>query len=741
MNQTPLLQTNIHPDSARDRTVLRWLIAGTGAMLLVALLAVVSLTQRANERQALVNHTLQVQAASERLRAGLQRVGRVVMEALAADSAFDPALFESRREEVTQQFRELRGLVGDKPGQVARVLLLRDRTAVQLDRLAALRPEPGPQMQLQIQQSQTGRSELQQELDALVAVEHDLLVEREAALEAIQRWHRVALVCAMSATLALVLSTWLALRTATSRRDRADAAALADRQRLLEERAGLEQLVARRTAELRWLVRTEQLRIACSAWLLGSLGETDSAVVLAGWRERVLASGSVQWLSLQVDGLTLPSATPAPAAPPAASSTAAAAAAPGHMLTLALAHQLGVVSLRTLATEYDDAGLAARKLCDDLGTWLQLRRERAARTRAERERDESAAQLTAVFDQFPQAVVLHDADLKVLRVNEAFTTIAARQGIELLGKNAEEQAAIPGPDQVLPLLRRAQRGEVVKGVPLTQGDLRLLMTTAPLRRPDGQLFGVVGMAMDVSELEDARQRLLNMARRVMQIQEAERRNLALELHDDLGQRLAALKMNLGLMGPPQDPGPDQAIRDDSMRIVEGCIAQVRSRAASLRPALLDEMGLEAALRWHMADQARRSGAAITLECEAPLGRSRGEWANHAYRIVQEALRNALEHGGARDIAVQLHYEAGRVALEVADDGAGLPSDAMLRGNGLPGMRERAAMLGGTFATRAAEPHGTRIMCDWDVAVTDPDPEPDTAPAAVNTPFKSDVSLP
>jgi signal transduction histidine kinase len=209
------------------------------------------------------------------------------------------------------------------------------------------------------------------------------------------------------------------------------------------------------------------------------------------------------------------------------------------------------------------------------------------------------------------------------------------------------------------------------------------------------------------ELARHRGELEAMARRLLRVQEDERRSLSRELHDDIGQQITAIKLGaLALQGDP-DPLRAETV-DEIIAIADQTTAKLRDLSMLLRPPQLDALGLEAALRWQ-AERLFRSGHP-RLELDlSPLPRRPAPDVELAcFRIAQEALTNVLRHAGARNVAVRLRADGERaLALEVVDDGRGFDRDAASGGLGLVTMRERARQLGGTLAIDSDE-RGTRV---------------------------------
>lgn len=221
----------------------------------------------------------------------------------------------------------------------------------------------------------------------------------------------------------------------------------------------------------------------------------------------------------------------------------------------------------------------------------------------------------------------------------------------------------------------------------------------------------------------AEERLRELSRKLLQVQEAERRALARELHDEVGQQLGAIKLNLKAMARHADATSLPRI-DDCLGVVEQTITRIRDRALDLRPALLDDLGLSAALDWLCQQQAQRSGVEVRLMVP-PLPTFGAELATTAYRVVQEALTNAFKHAAARRIDVTLSLADDLLRIVIEDDGLGFNTQRASAGIGLPGMRERVAALDGRVNIASAPNYGTKIHVELPL----PTDEPQTDPAA------------
>jgi signal transduction histidine kinase len=234
----------------------------------------------------------------------------------------------------------------------------------------------------------------------------------------------------------------------------------------------------------------------------------------------------------------------------------------------------------------------------------------------------------------------------------------------------------------------------------------------------------IRVAARTAEQRLAESRLRELSRRLLRVQEEERRALARELHDEVGQLLGAIKLNLKALSPGSDERNAARIRD-GLEIVDATIAQIRDRALDLRPALLDDLGLASALDWLCSQQEKRSGITISFTA-SPLPTLPPDLATAIYRIVQEGITNALKHAAASRIEVSVLAADNNVDVSITDNGHGFDSNIVAPGVGLPGMRERVDTLGGRLNLVSTPDTGTRIDVTFESTAHD---DPENQPAA------------
>lgn len=214
-----------------------------------------------------------------------------------------------------------------------------------------------------------------------------------------------------------------------------------------------------------------------------------------------------------------------------------------------------------------------------------------------------------------------------------------------------------------------------------------------------------------AELRESRDRLRELSAALQSIREEEKSRIARELHDELGQQLTALKMDIAAIAEDLLPGQTAAAHraEDMKRLIATTMRSVRQLATDLRPVMLDNLGLAPTLEWLTQDFARRSGIDIELIMpDEELGVS-GDAATAVFRIVQEALTNVARHAKAERVTVEVLRQSGHVRICVRDNGIGFTADSRaVRSFGVLGMRERTQVLGGSFHITGAAGAGTTV---------------------------------
>jgi len=275
---------------------------------------------------------------------------------------------------------------------------------------------------------------------------------------------------------------------------------------------------------------------------------------------------------------------------------------------------------------------------------------------------------------------------------------------------------------------RTQRGEpgmTELRIITKQGQtLWIRFSTRPIWDEKAQrVTRLVGAVLDISERVEAQQkiqehaeRLQVMSRRLLKVQEAERRRLACELHDEIGQLLTGLELTLAAS---QRFEPDELRKNHAkiQRLIRDLTKYIRDMSLRLRPTMLDDLGLLPALLWHFRRCEEQLEVRVQFEHSGLDERMDAETETAAFRILQEALTNVARHADVDSALVQVRREQGRVFLRVQDHGVGFDAEAALTSGvstGLSGMRERALLLGGQFSIDSIFEQGTTIYAELPV---------------------------
>lgn len=236
------------------------------------------------------------------------------------------------------------------------------------------------------------------------------------------------------------------------------------------------------------------------------------------------------------------------------------------------------------------------------------------------------------------------------------------------------------------------------------------------------LFSVMGQEVGVAlqnarffeEVNAARERLRNLSQQLIEVQENERRHIARELHDEIGQAMTAVKVNLQSISRTGNVDHLKPLLKDCIMIIDRTIQQIRNLSLDLRPSLLDDLGIVSALRWYIDRQAQRAGLEAEFTAFPQDMRFPPELETTCFRIVQEAITNVVRHASAKKVGVEIIFNGLELDVVIRDDGVGfdlsalqekLPHDTTL---GLLGMRERVELVGGSLEILSEGAFGTQI---------------------------------
>ena len=351
--------------------------------------------------------------------------------------------------------------------------------------------------------------------------------------------------------------------------------------------------------------------------------------------------------------------------------------------------------------------------------FLLLRRESDIRNSTERQLVESEERYRQLLDVSPVGIAVHSGGRLVFANRAGARIIGANEPEEIFGKPIMD---IIHPENQATARERIQRmmsGE--KGLyPTEDRYLRLDGSEVPVEvmavpltfegKPAVQVIiqDITGRKRAEQELRLSRDRLAELTRRLVDTQESERRAVGRELHDQFGQMLTALKIDLDMSRhlPPETAEKKIA---QAQELASDLLKRTSRLSLELRPPMLDDLGLIPALTWHLSRYQEQTGIPVDFKHAAVEGRRfETEIETTAYRIVQEALTNVARHARATQVKIGVRKRGGWLEIRLEDDGVGFDTQSALSQNrGLAGMKERAQLVGGVFEVESKPGAGTK----------------------------------
>lgn len=346
-------------------------------------------------------------------------------------------------------------------------------------------------------------------------------------------------------------------------------------------------------------------------------------------------------------------------------------------------------------------------------------RDVTERMHAEQEQSRLAARLAGLLDSAMDGIITVDEAQRIVLYNRAAERIFGWPVSVVVGRTL---------DMLMPsrfrsthrdyvgrfartgvTSRRMGDGTVIYGQRASGEEFPMDASISQVTTAEGRLFTVI--LRDVTERVRAQEELATLATEANAVREQEKTRVARELHDELAQSLTALKMDTIWVRDNVAAQPAEAAAKlaGMVEMIDGSVAATRRIAADLRPLVLDDLGLVAAIEWVADNFTRRTGVPCALNLDESLDLGEPH-ATAVFRLVQESLANVGKHASAQRVEVGLRVDAGDIELWVQDDGRGFDTAAARKPNsmGLAGLRERAQLLKGTIEITSAPGHGTRV---------------------------------
>ena len=355
-----------------------------------------------------------------------------------------------------------------------------------------------------------------------------------------------------------------------------------------------------------------------------------------------------------------------------------------------------------------------------------LEQREADRQRAEKELRENEKRFRALVQNSTDVVGIADVNGNILYRSPSVHSALGYEPSEVVGKNLTSflwPGDLGRPQTVLSELvktpGRSENGEY--RLIHRDGSSRYIECTLTNYLHDPAIGGIVFNYRDITaRKEDEKQlkqyshRLQLLSRHLVEAQETERRRIARELHDEIGQSLTVAQIHLQTLLQSPEQAPDRGRLTESLQVIERVLVQVQDISLNLRPSMLDDLGLATTLRWYTNRQAALTGIKSRIEIAPLENRLEPVVETECFRVAQEALTNIARHAQAKNVTVELRPQNGLLHLRVRDDGLGFAVVPMreqaVQGEslGLLNMEERAALAGGGLEFKSTPGHGTEV---------------------------------
>jgi PAS domain S-box-containing protein len=347
-----------------------------------------------------------------------------------------------------------------------------------------------------------------------------------------------------------------------------------------------------------------------------------------------------------------------------------------------------------------------------------------ARKKAEEISNLAEAELAQIFDTAADGMRVVDKEFNVIRANETFCALCGMSKKEIIGRKCFEVFSGPlcntSDCPLICILRKEDRVEIDSEKTKKDGTkVPCIVTATPFRDTEGEIIGIVEDFKDISDrkkseeaLFQSREQLRNLASHLQSIRDEERGRIAREIHDELGQSLTALGMDVHWLKQrlSEDEKPLRERATLMSDLIVETISSVKRISSELRPALLNDFGLSAAIEWQLVEFGNRTGIQFEIHSDPEdivLDDSRSL---AIFRIFQEALTNVARHAEATMVEVHLRKKDDKVEMEVRDNGKGITEERNRdpKSFGLIGMRERVHTFGGCLRISGTNNNGTFI---------------------------------
>jgi PAS domain S-box-containing protein len=337
---------------------------------------------------------------------------------------------------------------------------------------------------------------------------------------------------------------------------------------------------------------------------------------------------------------------------------------------------------------------------------------------ADQQKEFDKKNLSALINNTGDLMWSVDRDFNLITSNEAFDNIVKRTVGKPIAKGSNVFAKEFSSEQLSRFKRfyeRAFSGEIFTEIECS-GEMYAEISFYPICK-ENEVIGTACYSHDITERKKNEEEILrkneqlkNLTTHLQQVREEERTTISREIHDELGQQLTALKMDIDWIRHKQN-NPDEAIASklqEMLKMSDGIISTIRRISSDLRPAIIDDLGLIAALEWKCNDFEEKMGIPCQFFSNVKERKFENHFGINAYRILQETLTNVSRHAAAKSVVVSVSENETELFLEIADDGKGISNENIGNGKtlGIIGMKERAALLGGKLIITGEKNKGT-----------------------------------
>lgn len=380
----------------------------------------------------------------------------------------------------------------------------------------------------------------------------------------------------------------------------------------------------------------------------------------------------------------------------------------------ALTISLSISGIRDDQGTIDGYILACRDITDRIRAEQQLRK---FNEELEAQVKEKTAELTGIFERVSDGFMAFDRKGNITYANKKAAEMNKKNPEDLVGRNFFTEFPSAATNQFGANFFRSVEWQINKHFEMYSPSLQLWIECYMYPSSNGLslFFRDISDQMKTREmLVQSNTELRELASHLQDIREDERSTIAREIHDELGQQLTGIKMDLSWISKRIDSQPPGLIEQkvkSTLGLLDNTIQTVRRIATALRPSILDDLGLIAAIEWQSEEFEKRSGITALFHTGIPEMNFPPEMAIGLFRICQESLTNVARHARAKNVCLTLDCLNGRVILTITDDGVGL--DPQKAGNkktlGLLGMKERALMMGGELEITNGENNGLQLV--------------------------------